>query len=625
MGGSLKDLVKKINDVGDKTKKIADIVYLFGLVFFLSAEACRSSRVVYVDFVKIFLMVGSTILFIAGVYRIFFTFFKNWKLGVLAVAVVIFGFFYSGVVPESTEFMFIAFAIVGAIGVCADHIILTGIISIFVLIINNIFMFSFGGSDLKLDDLGGHTFFYLGANHFSFPIMNNCSSTDFASHYFFLLLAYLWFRGKKITWGEVFAVGAVDILIYSMTGSNTSFIGMSILVMFAIGVKIESFIRTRFIKNAKKNIGQSILNGINNFVVICFKYSFVIFAVFTVLLALLYSVDNPLLFRLNGILHLRLSLGHKGLLENGIHLFAPAYPIYGARASADGYYNFLDCSYISLLVSCGLLPLVFYVLSMTAVQIRHKKYFYGAALLAVCALVSIEEHHLQEIYMNSFLLLLFADMNIDKKTDITAPSDKKAIKLDKSIRKYANVAGYVVSVLLIFVVFLVNYPRFQTAKEFDRLDAKASDIYESIQNNIDRAVWDRSWESNTKALSSLGYGMVMDEPDDFINVTGSTWASMTKDPKKHAYYTVYYDSDNDLSSGNSILNILITDEVKAKIGSGSVLIEYDVAAGKVYSVWYSENKGCYEIVGLGARDSSREARLMYDVPNEGYYAGVKEA
>ena len=77
MGGSLKDLVKKINDVGDKTKKIADIVYLFGLVFFLSAEACRSSRVVYVDFVKIFLMVGSALLFIAGVYRIFFTWQKS--------------------------------------------------------------------------------------------------------------------------------------------------------------------------------------------------------------------------------------------------------------------------------------------------------------------------------------------------------------------------------------------------------------------------------------------------------------------------------------------------------------------------------------------------------------------
>ncbi|MBP5598273.1 MAG: hypothetical protein J6Y02_23095, partial [Pseudobutyrivibrio sp.] len=452
-------------------------------------------------------------------------------------------------------------------------------------------------------------------------LMNNCSSTDFAAHYMWLTAAYLWFRGYKITWGEVFAVASLDVLIYSFTGSNTTLIGISLLVVFAFIIKIWTILK----KNGtaeKLGMAGKIAYGFKEFFVFCSRLSFIVFAAVTVGLAYLYSVDNPITYKLNNILHLRLSLGHRGIIEHGLHLFASEVPVYGMFSSADGYYNFMDCSFISILVTCGILPFVFYLLSMTAIQFRHKKFAYGVVLLAVCALSCIEEQHLSEIHLNYFLLLLFADMNPSKKSNITAPSDKKALKLDTSIRKHANIAGAIVSVLLVFVAVLVNYPRFQTAKEFDRLDTKASDIYTSIQSNIDKAKSDNIWESKTAALNSLGYGLVMDEPDDFSSVTGSTWATMTKDPKKHAYYKVYYDSDNDLASGNSILNILISDEVKAKIGNGSVLIEYDVAEGKVYSVWYSDYHGCYVIDGYGARNSSREARLKVDVPNEGYYAGV---
>ena len=413
MGGSLKDLVKKINDVGDKTKKIADIVYLFGLVFFLVSQACGGSRLVYVDFVKIFLMVGSVVLFITGFYRIFFTIFKNWKLGVLSLAVIVFGFVYSGIVPDATEFSIIAFAIVGAIGVCADYILYVGIAANFFLIINNIFMTVFGNADNAVDNMGSNDFFYLGDNKFFFPIMNNCSSTDFASHYFWMLAAYLWIRAKKITWGEIFAIGALDVLIYSFTGSNTTLIGITLLLAFAVFLKIWVMLKNnKLFSSESKNPLKTCASGINNFLAFCFRYSFVVFAAFSIALAMLYNVGNPILYRLNGMLHLRVSLGHKTFSEYGVHLFAPEIPIYGAYSSADGYYNFLDCSYIVLLLLNGILPLLFYLLSMTVVQLRQKKYYLGIAILAVCALVCIEEHHLSELPSNFFLLLLASSFSI---------------------------------------------------------------------------------------------------------------------------------------------------------------------------------------------------------------------
>lgn len=623
--GSLQELAKKINGIGDKTKKFADIVYMFGLACFLISQACDGARVVYVHFVKFFLIIGSVVLIIATVYRLFFTFFKNWKTGLMALAVIIFGFVFTNYVPDASVFSIVTLAIVGAIGVSADYIIFTGLIANVMLIIHNVFMFNFVDSGTALYDLGGHTFFFLGANHFSFPIMNNCSSTDFASHYFFMLIAYFWFRGKKITWGEIFAAGAVDALIYSLTGSNTSFIGMGLILMFAVGVKLWDLItsKTDIIKTGeKKSVLSSVLKGFNAFVDFCFKYSFAIFAAFSIILAIAYDVGNPLLYKLNGILHLRISLGHRGIVENGIHLIAPEYPVFGARASADGYYNFLDNSYINLLVIRGVLLLLFYVICMTVVQVKHKKYFFGAALLAICALVSVEEHHLPEIQSNFFLLFLFADLGIDKKTEKIDYADKK-MKKEKKQRKTFAIAGYALCAVLVFSSVLVNYPRFRLAKLYDGLDSKASTIYTSVQKSIDSKMSDGSWSKGTESISSDMYGIQLDEPEDFYDVTGSTWNDMTKDPKAHSYYAVYYDSRYSTNS-NTILDYLISDEVKQLVGDGSIVVEYDVSSGKVYSVWYSEGKDCYQVTGEGSRDASRDVRLR-DKMQEGYSTGDKNA
>ena len=617
MGGSLKDLVKKINDVGDKTKKIADIVYLFGLVFFITSQACGGARVVFVDFVRIFLLIGSAILFITGFYRFFFTLFKNWKLGLLSFAIVVFGFIYSSFVADATEFPIIALAIVGGIGVCADYILYAGIASNFFMILNNVFMVVFDRSDMTNSVLGCNDFIFFGDNVFYFPIMNNCSSTDFASHYFWMLAAYLWIRGKKITWGEVFAVGAFDFLIYSFTGSNTTLVGISIIWMFTIGLKLRALMtKNKFNADNKKSISDKLLNGINSLAVFCAKYSFVIFAAFAIVITVIYSIDNPLMFRLNSLLHLRVSLGHRAYNEFGVHLFAPEILIYGANASADGYYNFLDCSYIVLLIQNGILPLMFFLVSMTAIQIRQKKYCLGIAILAVCALVCVEEHHLSELPSNFFILLLFADMCIDKKTVVKQELTKK----EKKTIKIYNYASCAMSVFFAVVSVLVNYPRFEAKKDLDRLDVKAGMIYSSVQCKLDKAKSNGSWQKQLEESSSDQFGDLMAEPEDFVCVSGSTWDKMTKDPKAHAYYQLYYDK-NSFDSGNEVIGLLFDNEVNTLIGNGSVILEYDVVSGKVYSVWFSDYPGCKIIDGEGARKSSRMWRLKWDVPNTGYFAG----
>lgn len=620
MGALFKNLGAFLCRADEKCKRIIDLIYLFGLVFYLAAKACALSRLVYVDFVSLFMTIGTVVFFIVGVYRIVIELARNRKKALIAIALVVFGIVYSLISPEASDFPIIALAIAGGMGVSADSILLSGIISNFILIMNNVFMVVFSGDDAASSYMGENNFFFLGGNRFSFPIMNNCSSTDFAAHYFWITAAFLWLRGRKLTWGEILAVASVDAVVYALTGSNTTFIGISMMLVFALYMKLYLTYKNGKLKSGKKE-GNGVLSKVagafDKFVVFCARFSFVIFAAFTIATAYLFNVGNPFLLKLNNILHLRVSLGHRGIIENGIHLFASDVPVYGAFSSADGYYNFLDCSYVSILVICGLIPLLFYLASMTGIMFKHKDYRFGLVLLAVCALVCVEEQHLAELSNNFFLLLLFADFS--SKTAIDAK--KKAGDKNKLV---INLSAVALSVAMSVVTGLVYYPRYQAKNDLDRLDAKSADIYDAIQSNIQLAASDGLWKPMTDSVNSFHYGDVLEEPDDFASVSGSSWADYTRDPKSHAFYSIYYDSDRK-PSDNPVTAVMITDEVRDLIGDGSIVVEYDVVEAKVYSVWYSESHNCLALSGAGARDFTRAARLKTNVVREGYSTGGKHA
>ena len=444
--------------------------------------------------------------------------------------------------------------------------------------------------------------------------MNNFSSTDFASHYFWIIGPYLWFRGKKITWGELFALAGLNLFVYSLTASKTTLLCISVLLFFAFIMKLCSMFKAKglnlMIPQQLKSVGRGILSVFDY----CCKYSFLIAAAVAIFLAVIYTNSSPFLVKLNNMLHWRLSLGHRGIVEYGIHFFTSYIPIYGMSSSADGFYNFIDCSYMKLLLSNGILMLVFYLLSMTAIQIRHKKYIYGAAILAVCALSCFEEHHLSEVPYNFFVLILFSDFDLENK--FIEPVYKR--KTDKLLL-------YSVSLLLcitfIIGAFLNYYPKYKAVKNLDRLDRKSCEILTAVQNSIDKKFEDGSWQELTSEMSSAQYGKRLSCPSDFGSVMGTSWDQMVKDPKEHAYYAVSYNVTGTNMQDYPILELLITDEVKALIGSGSAVIEYDVISGDVYSVWYSESSLCYELPQ--GRQHDRAGRLRADcIAVEGYSTGT---
>ncbi len=611
MGSSSKQLNFDLTDIGKKSKKVVDIIFVIALFLFIASYACKLTMS-YFPVMDMLYVAGTIGLSLVALCRVLFAYFEDRKKAVLPLLAIMFGAVFNFVTGNNVVLLASAAAVAG-MGVSADKILLSGICGNLVMIVNNLYETFLNNYGLFVADNQERQFVLLGDNTFSVSKMNNSSSTDFGAHYFWIIAPYLWVRGKKITWGEIFGLAGLNIFIYTLTAAKTALLCIFILLFCAAVMKIWPSIAKNFkskeaSSEAKENIVIKIFNA-------CVKYSYVILAAFCILFSALFTVSSPFFMTLNDLLHRRLSLAKRGMLEHGIHLFSSGIQNYGMDSSADGFYNFLDCSYINLLIIYGVLVLLFYLLCMTSIQIKHKKYLYGAVILAVCAFSCVEEHHLSELPYNMFMLILFADFNVDKK--INPAGDKKIKNINLS--NVFSLCCFGLCAVFLAMSVMNYYPKYKAVKELDRLDGRAGEIYIALQSNIDTLTADGTWAAMTSDMDSADYGQKISELSDFADVTGVNWHEVNLDPKVHSFYAVSYDSLVPDSSA-SVVDLMLSDDVKALIGNGSVIIEYDVITGKLYSVWYCESTGCYAFDE--GRRSDRAGRLKSDVSRiEGYYTG----
>ena len=618
----------KATQVDDKLKnnivaisRVVDASYLTILFLFMACNALRLVRKTFIDinipYITCFIGVA-----LIALLRLFLVYLQDRKKVLFPIVVLLLAVMITMFSGNSTV-LHIVLAAIGGIGVNADHILTAGIAGNLVMILNNFLMAVFSKPDIYEVEYQDRHFMLLGNNTLFVSKMNNFSSTDFASHYFWIIAAYLWVRGKKITWGEVFALGALDILVYSLTASKTTLLCIGILVFCAFFMKLKKVYNDRIRTENKSSsamkspVLSSACKMISKIFIFCCRYSYLIFAAACIILAVAFTCSSPFLLWLNDKLHWRLSLGHRAIAEYGIHFINYDIPIYGMSSSVDGFYNFLDCSYVAILLRNGILALVLYLTCISTIQYRHNKYIYGVVILAVCALSCIEEHHLSELPYNFFLLLTFAELNADRKAEESVLGQKKVI------RNAINGVSFLLCACFFAASVVIYYPMYKSVKNLDRLDDRALAIYSAVQDNIDTMKADGSWQKATSSMSSDMYGEKLRKPDDYESVMGDSWSKVTSDPKAHSYYSVYFCAqENDISS-DPILALLITDEVKDLIGDGSVIIEYDVVSGDIYSVWYAEAPGCYVIED--GRRSDRAGRFRGDVKLvEGYSTGAAD-
>ena len=219
--------------------------------------------------------------------------------------------------------------------------------------------------------------------------------TDFASHCFYLFIAWGYLLREKYIWLRVAVGVALSAFIIKFCDARLN--SMSILVAVIIFLVM-------YYTNEKKFKVYYIL-----------PYSAAIFSSLMFYLSSHFSFSSPFFVKLNDFFSMRLFLGKNALDTYKLHLFGTnnvKFIGYGGTTESVLSYNYVDSSYIQMLFYYGIVPVVLLVL----VYVLSSRRFYKEGKMLFLSLLSlitincmIEAFWIRPGY-NIFMFTLFASL-----------------------------------------------------------------------------------------------------------------------------------------------------------------------------------------------------------------------
>ena len=230
--------------------------------------------------------------------------------------------------------------------------------------------------------------------------------TDFASHCFYLFLAISYLLKDKFIWTR--SLFGVLLSAFIIKYCDARLNALSILLATVIFIYF-------YYSNGKKLKIFALL-----------PYSAVVFASVVTYLSYKFSWSNPFLVSINKLITGRLALGRNAFDTFGVHLFGTRNVQFigsGGKTESVIGYNYVDSSYVQMLFTYGIVPVV--LLIIIYVVASRKQYKDGQYLLvAILSLIAfncmIEAFWFVPTY-NIFMFLLFTTNTFSKKesNDIT--------------------------------------------------------------------------------------------------------------------------------------------------------------------------------------------------------------
>ena len=230
--------------------------------------------------------------------------------------------------------------------------------------------------------------------------------TDFASHCFYLFLAISYLLKDKFIWTR--SLFGVLLSAFIIKYCDARLNALSILLATVI------FIYFYYSKEKKLKIFALL------------PYSAVVFASTVTYLSYKFSWSNPFLVSVNKLITGRLALGRNAFDTFGVHLFGTRNVQFigsGGKTESVIGYNYVDSSYVQMLFTYGIVPVV--LLIIIYVVASRKQYKDGQYLLvAILSLIAfncmIEAFWFVPTY-NIFMFLLFTTNTFSEKesNDIT--------------------------------------------------------------------------------------------------------------------------------------------------------------------------------------------------------------
>ena len=241
--------------------------------------------------------------------------------------------------------------------------------------------------------------------------------TTFSEFMFFLSAAWLYMRRRSVKIFDVIGLAAVAVLLYKGVDAITDVACVAALAVIALGVVIFRFIYGGAGVPANNSLRKDrqiprILH------ILCAPLVAVtaVCATAMTVMMICYDSTKSSWLTMDSLLHLRLSLGHAGLKEYGIHPFGALVKYRMTGGDVDlvnraDYFN-LDCSYHLILLNFGVVILLFIVGLFTLACVRAWQ-MQDLVLLLIIVVISLEcvmENRMIHPQFDVFLLVFFADV-----------------------------------------------------------------------------------------------------------------------------------------------------------------------------------------------------------------------
>lgn len=234
--------------------------------------------------------------------------------------------------------------------------------------------------------------------------------TDFAAHVTYLVLGWGWLRGRKLTWAELGTFAFCTWAMNYFCSARTSAVSlMTFTVLCACTKLYEQFVHWDSLRPAL----QKGLSVAGKAIQMLSGHAILLLSLVMLVLTRGYS-DSTFMQKMDYLFSNRLSLGRLALDQYDVPLFGQEVIMQGrgySETSPLGYYFYIDCSYIKMLVCYGLVVSILIWMAYTLLGHRAIKanVIYLIWVIGVIGLHCTMEHHLMEIAYNPFLLAVFAE------------------------------------------------------------------------------------------------------------------------------------------------------------------------------------------------------------------------
>ncbi len=232
--------------------------------------------------------------------------------------------------------------------------------------------------------------------------------TDFSASVLYLLLSiWVLLRKKNIMLLVLLALFVFVQYRYTLTkNSIVCSLVFALVILYCLLTDRFSSVKTVDFVNRRMVYNLSLI-------------AFVLFAVLTVVLSYYYDPVNKLFVRINEFISGRIALSNRSINEYGFSPFGKFFIMFGLGSTTQWppFYNFLDISYINILMRSGICSLLITAVSYVflvkrAIDCNIKKFVLVMFIVSLhCAI----EHHYLDICYNVFLLLTFADLTTECK------------------------------------------------------------------------------------------------------------------------------------------------------------------------------------------------------------------